>query len=104
MFDRYENYLLVVLDRSATMANEQSGVKFFIILSILLGAAVGPCMSDDDDDSSPIIDVIQSFMKESSKGQAGGNYKTFNLFYLLSLSRYRSFGADAAGILAIRWR
>lgn len=55
------------------MANEQSGIKFFIIQAIVLALIVSPVTPEKDEEESPLLEFAQSLLQESVRNQNGGS-------------------------------
>lgn len=54
------------------MANEQSGIKFFVIISVV-ALLVAPVTPEKEEEESPLFEFAQSLLQESVRNQNGGS-------------------------------
>lgn len=57
------------------MANEQSGIKFFVIQAIVLALIISPVTPEKEEEESPLLEFAQSLLQESVRNQNGGSGK-----------------------------
>lgn len=81
------------------MANEHSGVKFFVIYTIVLSLCSFPNVcGNEEEGESPLLEIVQSLLQESARNQKGGSGKSY-VSFIIAYRCCRHMGKDRIFLL-----